>query len=325
MVEKSRIHLQELIVAALAVVSSILVFWLWSGRMAVVQGGDIRGYSALILPIAGVCFSGALFAFAALFVRNSRIAYPAAAVAVGSPYFLLPADSVVLGTFVLSIFLILFAVRRIRSEYALSVGFSISKIVKDGLPLYFTIASLLISVFYLHQFNRQTGTETLVPRPALDYTLRWLSKNPAMFDSLGLPALDPAMTIDDVLMAFLRKEIREQGVPESRVPKEELARLLAEQREALSSQYGISLHGNEKVGDVLNRAVQGYMARLLGPYQEYLPFASAAAFFLAFKTLTLPLYYITLLLTYVLIKLAFYGNILKREKEKIEVERVRLV
>lgn len=319
MVEKSRLHLKELIVAALAVVSGILVFWLWSGRMAVVQGGDIRGYSALILPIAGVCFSGALFAFAALFIRNSRIAYPAAAVAVGSPYFLLPADSVVLGTFVLSIFLILFAVRRIRGEYALSVGFSISKIVKDGLPLYFTVAALIISVFYLHQTNKQK--DTFIPRPALDYTIRWLTQNPAVFDSFGFPAINPDMTIDEVLRNFLLRELEGQA-DGRKIPEAELTRLIFEQRLVLSKQYGIDIQGREKIGDVLSRAVQSYMERLLGPYKEYLPFATATAFFFAFKTLTLPLYYITLLLTYILIKLAFYGNILKREKEKIEVERV---
>ncbi|MBI2056141.1 MAG: hypothetical protein HYT37_02070 [Candidatus Sungbacteria bacterium] len=321
--EKSNIYLKELILAAIAVAASIAVFWLWSGRVAVVQGTDIRGYSALILPIAGICLSGAFFAFAMLFVRNVRIAYLSAGLSVGTPYLLLPASSVVFGTFVLSIFLILFSARRMRSEYALSNGFSISKIAREGLPLYFTVASLVISVFYLHQLNQQNGAEALIPRPALDYTLRWLTKNPSLFESLDVPAINPDMSIDEVLKNFLQKELEDAGGV-NKIPEQELSRLILEQRTVLSRQYGISLRGNEKVGDVLNHAVQSYMARLLGPYQEYLPFASAAAFFLAFKTLTLPLYYVTLLLSNILIKLAFYGKILKREKEKIEVERVML-
>lgn len=308
----------------LAVLSSIAVFWVWNARIAMILSGGIGVYTAVILPVFGLCVSAALFLLSMLFIRDPRIAYTTAIIAAGAPYSLLSANSVVLGTFLLSIFLILFSVRRIRNEYELSVGFSVSKIVKEGLPLYFTVVSLVISVFYLHTVGQRNAIDALIPRPALDYTFRWLTKNPAIFESFGVPVINPDMTIDGVLRDFIGQELAGQG-ERNKIPELELSRLIGEQRNVLAKQYGISLKGSEKVGDVLYQAAQEYTARLAGPYQKYLPFAAAAAFFFAFKTLTLPLYYVTLFLTYILIKLLLYGNILKRESEKIEVERIKLV
>lgn len=308
----------------LAVISSVFVFWVWSERIPAVLSAESRILFSLVYPLAGLCISGACFALAALFVRNTVFIYTTAVLLSSAPYFLLPPSITALYAILGTIFLAVFAVRRIRGEYALSLGFSSSKILREGLPIYFTTASLIISVFYFFQLNTTNATEALIPRPALNYTLHALTTNSFLAGSLGLPEVDPESTVDQALFSSIDMQLTSRGISLKEIPKADFERLLNEERNALAQQFGITLTGKEKVGDVFNQAVTIYMSRLLGPYQEFLPFASAAAFFLAFKTITIPLYYATLLLTFILIKLLLYGTILKKVAVTIDTEKIAL-
>ncbi|KKW18963.1 MAG: hypothetical protein UY61_C0071G0001, partial [Candidatus Adlerbacteria bacterium GW2011_GWC1_50_9] len=50
--------------------------------------------------------------------------------------------------------------------------------------------------------------------------------------------------------------------------------------------------------------------------------AAAMVFFLAFKAFTWPLYFISMLLTYILIRLMVFATIVREEKVTIEVEKL---
>ena len=316
--------MKELVLGILVVFSNIAMVWVWSDKVAIVLNSEFREYTALVIPIFSMCVSGAIFSLGMLFIRNPNVGYTAAIIALGAPFLLFSASRVVMGALGLSIFLAIFSVYRTRKEYAISLKFSASKILKNSLPLYFTAVSLAISIFYLHQVDTKGATNPLLLRPALDYTLRLLAKNPSLFESIGIPAMGPDMTIDTALESFIREELKKQGIAGKKISPQELALLLAEQRSVLAKQYGIALRGDEKIADALSFAIEGSLSRMLGSYAEYLPFVSAAAFFLALKTLTLPLYYLTLLLAYILIKLLLYGKFFKREKEMVEVEKIKL-
>ena len=120
------------------------------------------------------------------------------------------------------------------------------------------------------------------------------------------------------------KELQSRGLTFAQIPKKELTKLLALQREELVNTYGLKLKGDERVDEVFYETVSARIADLFGPYRSYLPIASAIAFFLAMKTFTLPLYFLTILFAVLLIKLLIFGKIIVSKKEQIEIDRLTL-
>lgn len=303
--------------------SSLAVFWFWLEAVPLIIAGEFRAYTSFIMPIAGLIFAASFFALAAIFIKSRRVIYPAAVIGMAAPYLLAPATNTVIGSLAASVLLIVFAVHRLRKEFTLSLGFSVSKTVKAGLPLYFTVASLIVSVFYLVSLPEEKAVSALLPRSAFDVTLQSLSG--PLKSLTGFPiTLRPEATVDETLFELARDQLKSRGIPVAQLPKTELGKILSAQRLELEKQYGIKLGGQEKIADVFYNALASRLAELPGPYRQYLPLASALAFFFAFKALTFPLYYVTLLILYFLIKLLVLTKILKTERQEITVERLTL-
>ncbi|MBI2640940.1 MAG: hypothetical protein HYW91_03615 [Candidatus Sungbacteria bacterium] len=316
------INLKEIILTVVYVAVSVASFWLWFDAIPSIAAGELQSYLNFVIPVLGLLFSASLFSLTALFIREAKIVYPAIVIGVSAPYFLTTASGFTLSALAVSALLAALALYRIRKEYALSPGFSITKFLKSGLPLYLTVLSIVISTFYLAGINDKNAVSTLLPRPALDFTLRALSG--PLGSVAGLPEINPEATVDDLLKELLSDSLKTQGVELSKIPQSEISRLLRTQRDEFSSKYGIKLEGDEKVGDFLYKTVTGKAEDLLGPYKNYLPYASAVAFFLALKALTIPLYYMALLSAFLLIKLLVFSRIVRSEKVSLEVERLTL-
>ena len=315
-------QIKEIVLAILVAALNIAVFWFWFKAAPLIAEGEFQNYSSFIVPAGGLILSASLFSLVTLFTQNKWLAYASAIIAIGAPYLLVKATALILGINLASVALIILAVHRIRKEYSLSLGFSLSKTTKTGLPIYFTTASLIISVFYFGNVTEEKALSSILPKPVLNLALKNLA---GPLESLsGLPSLNPDVTVDEALLKLAEKQLQDQGVNISQFPRPELLRMLASQRNELAKNFGIKLGGREKLGDVLYNTISQRIEELLGPYKKYLPAASAIAFFLAFKTFTIPLYYLTTLVTFLLIKIMVRGRILKSEKQQIEVEKLTL-
>ncbi|OHA00817.1 MAG: hypothetical protein A3C07_02115 [Candidatus Sungbacteria bacterium RIFCSPHIGHO2_02_FULL_47_11] len=317
-----RTSLKELILGIVTITAVVGSFWLWHEVIPSLVEGAARGYTPFLLAGTGLLISAVFFSLTALFVKDARLAYAVAFVSVGIPYFFVSATGFVLAAFAVSIFLAWFAVRRVRLETAFSLGFSAAKTLKTGLPLYFTIASLIVTVFYFAALDTERAFESILPQPTFNALLKVMSV--PLESLIGLSVRSPDATVDEVLSDFIRKQLQSQGAAVPAVLSNEVARLVESQRDAVAKQLGITLVGSETVSDVFYTAIADRLKILLGPYARYLPAISAIAFFFAFKAATVPLYFITLVAVWVVVKALVAAGVLRYTKEKLEVERLTL-
>lgn len=314
--------MKELILGVLTVAVAVGSFWLWHEAVPPLIEGGNQGYAPLAFAIAGLLIAAVFFSLNALFVKDARLAYAAAGLSVGAPYFFVPATNFAVTALVISILLGLFAIRRIRWETAFSLGFNVSKTLKNGLALYFTIASLIVTVFYFAALDKEQAFESILPQPTFNALLKIMS---VPLESLtGLSIKSPDATIDEVFSNLVQKQLQSQGVSVPTALSSQTVRLLESQREAISNQLGISLTGKEKVSDVFYTATADRLKMLLGPYARYLPAISAVAFFFAFKAFTVPLHWVTLLAVWIAVKTLVAAGVLRYTKEQVEVERITL-
>ena len=262
------------------------------------------------------------FSLGAIFIKNTKIIYGTAAISISAPFLFVPATQTAIAVLGLCLIIAVLAVKRIRNEFYFSLGFSVSKILKSGLPLFFTASALIIATFQLSAVSEEKAISAFLPKSTFDTVLKFMGK--PLEDITGLPLSNSGATVDEVLTKVIRDGLEGQGISLSQVAESELKRLVSLQRNQLAKNFGISVTGGEKIGDVFYTSISTRLGELLGPYKSYLPYVSAAAFFFAFKAFTLPLYYFSMLITYVLIRLLIATNILRVEKEQMEVERLTL-
>lgn len=160
------------------------------------------------------------------------------------------------------------------------------------------------------------------PRTVFNVTVRALGG--PLRSLTGNEQFTPEETVDQFFQGLVKKQLANQGIHIDQVSQKELKRLLTEQRNEIARSYGIKLKGDEKLGDVFYTTIIERISDLLGPYRIYVPYASAITFFLAFKTLSLFLYFIVIGVAFLFVKFMIVMEILTRKKEQIEIERLTL-
>ena len=314
---------KQYILSAVAAVAGIAALWAWRGAVLLIAAGSFESYGVFIAPAGSIILAACLFSLAALFIERAWLVYAGVAAVPAAAFFLMPQTLPVALAIAAGILLAVFAGRRIRREYTSSIAFSASKILKAGLPIYFTALSLVIALFYYQQIaGRERPAESIIPRAAVDLSLQALSG--AVSDLRGIPHADSLITVDEFLAQNLESQLKTQGIAPNATTKKEIAALVAEQRNELAKRYGIRVRGGERLADVLHRTITEKMQELLGPYARFLPFLSALAFFFALRAFAFPLYFIVVALTALLITLLRASKIIKSEKRSIEVERLML-
>lgn len=319
--ELQKLGIKEVVLGILTVTTNLAVFWLWRQTMPVVIAGEFKEYTDLLYPLGGLVIAAVLFGFSAIFIKQEWLRYGVGVLSVGVPYFLVVANPLILWGLAASVIFGSFAVYRLGKEHLLSLGFNLTKIFRAGIPLYFTVVSLTLAMFFFSMVDEERAVASLIPRSALNAIMETLPNAQGLKGAIGLT---PDTTVDELLIASLKDQLQSQGVDLSKLPPGELERLIKTQRDALTKEYGLALSGKERVSEILYTAIAGRIEKLLGPYSIYLPFISALVFFFAFKALTFPLYYVTLLVGVVLIRLMAWSKILKWEKQEIVVERLTL-
>lgn len=325
-VHESRFSWKELILGLLTAAFGIISFRLWYGAFPALVSGNFEAYVHFIPPVASLLVAATVFSLTGLLVKNRWILYASGLLATLTPVFFVSIRREVAVISLIVGIITFYGLYKIKKEIKLSLGFNVSKALRVGLPLYFTVTSLLLSLFYLDLIDEKQALTFFLPKSVFQITLRALTSKASPLSGLlsGLPEINPETTVDELLNGFVEKELQSQGLSGSQIPKKELAKLLALQREELIKTYGLTLKGNERVGEIFYETVSARIVDLFGPYRSYLPIASAVAFFLAIKTFTLPLYFLTILFAALLIKVLIFANIIVNKKEQIEVDRLTL-
>lgn len=299
---------------------SVGVFLLWQSVIAPVAEGEFEAYANLIPAVVGLIFAAAAFLLLAAFITNVWMLYGFGLASIAIPFLFTSATSIVLAALVAGVLLGIFAIKRTKKELVQCFGFSISKVARAGLPLYFTAASLIVSMFYFAHFDTQNSIAILVPRPALRFILDTLPNS--VGSSVGLPPITSGQSVDDFLTELVVTQLEGQGVEREAIPHDQLTGLIAQQREAFSEQFGISLKGSDKIQDALYLTMTQKIEEILGPYKRFLPIASVVAFFLAFRTLTWLLYYFSYFVVFLSVKILTVVKFLTRQTEEVEVEKL---
>jgi len=236
--------------------------------------------------------------------------------------FAAPSSGIGWGVIAATLVLVPLAVFVIRKEMATSLRYRIPRFLKSGLGFYFTAAALIISLFYLNRIDDRQIFSILFPQQLFDATLRVFSG--AIQGATGLPPIRPEQTVNEVMTELIRAQLQSQGIPFEKIPRQELSRLIASQRDEFAKSYGIQLGGGEKIGTVFTNAVTSKIRDLIGEYNRYLPLVAAVAFFFALRTLAVIFRVAAVLLDMLLLKFLVLVKMVKKVQEQIEVERLVL-
>ena len=321
---------KTILLAVFTVGLGVLNGYLWERTML---AGDIGRVSIYSLPVTALIVFGACFGIAALFIRHRGLRWATGGVAVGAGYLFVPYSHTVLTALVLSVAAGAWATRDIAREQTQIIRFDVRKVFKSGLGLFFTAMALMLATFYLTTSTTGDKAHFLIPRQAFDavmpiirgVTSSVVRQAPAgsSFDpfisGLFTIATNPNLTIDELIVSQASNNPEFQNLNE-----EQRTGLVAEGRRILSEQFGIPLTGSEKLGDILWQTTNKQLERFAGPWQGYLPFIAALGFFIVAKTLTIPMYLVTLLVIAGVIQLLKISGLVRTTKQMVEVQRLEM-
>ena len=314
---------KEISLCSVFLLFHILALWAWHRIVPAMVRGDWTPYSVFIFPVLLLIFAAALFGLVALLVRHGTLLAGTVVAAGLLPFtFAAPSSGIGWGVIAATLVLVPLAVFVIRKEMATSLRYRIPRFLKSGLGFYFTAAALIISLFYLNRIDDRQIFSILFPQQLFDATLRVFSGT--IQGATGLPPIRPEQTVNEVVTELIRAQLQSQGIPFEKIPRQELSRLIASQRDEFAKSYGIQLGGGEKIGTVFTNAVTSKIRDLIGEYNRYLPLVAAVAFFFALRTLAVIFRVAAVLLDMLLLKFLVLVKMVKKVQEQIEVERLVL-
>ncbi len=310
----SRFGGKELILSVLTVAAGLANAYLWRGLLFAGEFKDAAFYS---LPVVALFLFAILFALSSAFIRQRWLRNVTAALSLGVGYLFSPYSSFILGGLGLSMLGGWYAASVISAEERASSKFSVRKILRGGLPVFFTSVALLLAILYFSSIRGEQ--RALFPRSLFDAAIPFLEQPLQAI----LPGFRRTASVDELLLALTAQQLGET-IDVSGFPPASREALLEQGRKTLSVEFGVNLTGKEKMTDVLYRVTNSQIAKFLGPYQSYLPIIAAAGFFVAVKALTLPVYWITLILVFGVVKLLVATGLLKQRTETIQVTKFTL-
>lgn len=309
---------KEIVFAGLTITAGVAVAFLWR---EIFVSGSFGNYYVLSLPIIAVLAYATVFSFTAIFIRNARLAYGATLLPTVAGYFLLESSNVTLGALAVALALQTFATYQIRNESQNAPAFNLRKFLRSGLPIFFTVLALTFSVFYLN-LTKPQGDDYLGSLASKGVFEKSLSLFGGQLNAI-VPGFNPNMTIDETLLALAKQESGGEIDP-AKLTAAQKNLLLKEGYNQLYKQFGIRVTGKEKGADLIYDLANLKLGEFAGPYKEYIPYLAAFGVFLTVKFLTLPLYWTTVFLCFILVKVFAATGVLKREKVQIEIERFTL-
>ncbi len=307
---------KELALGVLTVASGVTNAYLWQDAFF---AGGFKSATFYSLPVLALFLFAVLFSLSAAFIRAHALRISAAVVSVVAGFVFTPFHAIILPGIALAGIGSWYASGQIANEYAAANYFSVRKTLRSGLPIFFTAVALMFAVFYFSSISalNTSPAETFLPRAFFDFLLPLFEK-PLQE---ALPGFRSDASVDQLILAFAAREFS-GGIDPAKIPPAERAGLLGEGRKALSLQLGIELRGDENSVDVLYRAANAQIEEFSGPFRDYLPFLAAFGFFVAVKTFTLPVYWVTLILVGLVVKLLLTTGFLNQRTETIQVTKL---
>lgn len=304
---------KEIILGVLTIAAGVFNAYLWKG----IVGGGFNSAAFYSAPVLALFLFAILFALSSSFIRARAIRIAVAVLSLAVGYLFIPYSLGVLSGLVLSAAGGWYAAEAIANEFKDSHSFSVRKIFKSGLPVFFTALVLLLTIFYFSSVADRHD-QVLLPKAMFDVLIQ-LFKQPLQS---AIPWFRAGESLDQTILDFAA---RQSGIMDvSKIPVSARAELISEGVKALEAQLGVHFTGKETSEEVLYKTANVQVEKLLGSYKQYTPFIAAAGFFLAVKTLTIPIYWVTLLLVFIVVRLLEMLGILKKEVETIQVERLTL-
>lgn len=306
---------KELILGILVVAAGALNAYLWHKAIFTDEFKNTAFYS---WPVISLLVFAVLFSMSCAFIHDRWARRSTAVIALTLNYLFIPYSSSVLLAAAVTALIGWYASGEISKEAATSNYFGARKILKNGLPVFFTALAFVLAVFYF-SFTSAKTSQSIFPRYLFDITI------PALDSQIQkiLPGFSPNSSADQLILVFASRQLGDK-LDVSELPPAEREKLLNDSRKALSRELGFEISGQEKGSDILFQAANAQVEKFAGPYREYLPLLAAFGFFLAVKTFTLPMYWIALILFAGIVKLLLAVRILKKEAAIITIEKIKL-
>ncbi len=204
----------------------------------------------------------------------------------------------------------LFGYISVKKEQKLIVNFLYSRLIRRGLPIFFTGLALNVAIFYnispigeineVPQFPEEFIGVILVP---IEYALK-----------PSVPDFSKDMKIKDVGDISARELPKVIDLPPAVIAgivKDFFARFPKEVRDKTITEF---LH------DMINAQLEA----ILLPYKEFLPFIYLFGLFFVFKGIGMPLMWLTIFMGWIAIKILLKFRVLKVKKIIIEKEELVL-
>ena len=305
---------KEIALAVLTIAAGVANAYFWR---EILSAGEFKDATFYSLPVVMLFVFAVLFSLSSAFIQENFVRVATAALSLASGFLVVPFQPVVLSGAILAAAGGWYAARQISNEAEDSNHFSVRKILRGGLPIFFTAVALAIAVFYFSLIGGKTTG--FLPKGLFDAVVPLLEQPLQGI----LPGFRSDASVDQLILAFASQQLG-GGIDISELPASERQQLLNESRKALAEQLGTPISGDEKGIDVLYEAANAQIAKFAGPYRDYLPFIAAFGFFVAVKAFTLPVYWLTLILTAAAVKLLVTIGLLNRKTETVEVTKITL-
>lgn len=304
---------KQVVLAILTVAVGFANAYLWND---ILFAGGFREAAFYSLPVLALLAFAALFALSSVLIRDPFSRSITAVLALGAGFAFAPYSSVTATALGLSAIGGWYAASAIAGEAASTTAFSMRRIFRGGLPVFFTAVALLLSTLYFGLLRQQAATEA-VPKTLFDALIPLLEKPLQPI----LPGFRSDAAVDELLLAFAGAQA---GINPADLLPAERETLIRESRDVLERDLGIALVGTERGGDLLYRIANAQIKNLLGPFAAYLPFLAAFGFFVTVKAFTLPVYWLTLILVSVVVKFLLAAGWLRQHTETITRTRLTL-
>lgn len=303
---------KEILLGILTVAVGILDAYLW--QTAIMAGG-FSDFARYALPVASLLAFSVLFAVAAVLIRSRWLRAGTAVLATAGGYGFVLAWPFALPAAAITALAGGYAASGMAGEAMSAASLSSRKIMRGGLSLFFTSAAILFTAFFLASpaGSSDRALEILFPDSLFELLL----------PALGVPlAGSPPSQTGAVSSASGARDLA--GVSLLNILPTGDKNLLEQTQKILSGGAGLDPSSGEPGTDFLRRAVRAQVEHMLEPWRAYLPYAAAATFLIAVKTMTIPLYWLVLPIFALTLRLLVAVGLARQSTETIEVTKVIL-
>lgn len=206
---------------------------------------------------------------------------------------------------------LLYAHRKIKIAKELSLKFSVGQFLKQGIGTIIFVLFFAVSAAYHFSPNVQNlaNEELKVPRNVFDLILPSLGG----FLAGQIPgiSLTPEKTAGEILNQLFSEQVKQ--LPKSVSPQlfeKEKQKFLAEQKTAISEQFGIKFKDDQKLSDIFYDFANTKLNQYLGAYKIFIPAILSSSLFLTLLALSVPFKWLATLIVFAIFKIFAYSGII---------------